>query len=325
MPMLSFHRRLLLVAALAAWCNRAVLAQVLPARLRLIVAEAAGGPSDAVARALARELSRQLGSRVMVENRGGGRGTVGLNAVAKAAPDGMTLGFAAVDPLVLAPLLSKPPFDPMKDIVPVAGVMYSPVLLLATRATGTRNFDTLIDDARARPGAIRWATSGHVSVGRIVLEVLCETAEVDITHVPYRGLLQQTGDAVSGQFEILSTAPSAAIAAHIRAGRLRPLALGAPERFPSLPTVPTLAELGYPEANLAAQFGVFAPAGTPEILVAKYNSEINRALESPDVLARLESIDSVPTGGSATAFADEIATEYEHNARIVKAAGIRDE
>ncbi|MDM0036195.1 tripartite tricarboxylate transporter substrate binding protein [Variovorax sp. J22P271] len=301
----------------------AALSQVVPKTIRLVVAYPSGGVSDVVARALADKLAAQLGSTLVVENKAGASGTIGMDAVAKAAPDGATLGFSAISPLVLNPHLGRSPFDPIKDIAPVASVMYSPVLLLATPATGTRDLRSLLDDARARPGAVRWATSGQASLGHVVLEQLRAAAQVDITHIPYKGGGQQLNDALGGQFEVLSTNAGPTVSAQIQAGRLRPLAVGAPARLDTLPKVATLAELGYPAANLSSQFGVFAPAGTPAILIEKYNVEINKALASPDLRAKLLATDNVPTGGRADSFADQIASEYANNGKIVKAAGIR--
>ena len=300
-------------------------AQAVPRTIRIVVAYPAGGVSDVVARALADKLGPQLGSTVVVENRSGASGTIGMEAVAKAVPDGATLGFSAISPLVLNPHLGRSPFDPLKDIAPVASVMYSPVLLLATEATGVRDFAALLQDAKARPGAVRWATSGQASLGHIVLEQVAAATKVDITHVPYRGGVQQMNDALGAQFEILSINAGPAVSPHIRSGKLRPLAVGAPVRLASLPKVPTLSELNLPAANLTSLFGVFAPAGTPEILIAKYNVEINKALDSPDLRAKLMATDNVPTGGTAQEFADEIADEYQSNGRIIKAAGIKPE
>ena len=317
-------RHVPLVAALGLMlASTAALSQVVPKTIRLVVAYPSGGVSDVVARALADKLAAQLGSTLVVENKAGASGTIGMDAVAKAAPDGATLGFSAISPLVLNPHLGRSPFDPLKDIAPVASVMYSPVLLLATPATGMRDLRSLLDDARARPGALRWATSGQASLGHIVLEQLRAAARVDITHIPYKGGGQQLNDALGGQFEVLSTNAGPTVSAQIQAGRLRPLAVGAPARLDTLPKVATLAELGYPAANLSSQFGVFAPAGTPTILIEKYNVEINKALASPDLRAKLLATDNVPTGGRADTFADEIASEYANNGRIVKAAGIR--
>ncbi len=319
----SFRLRAVALGMAACAIGPLAQAQAVPKTIRIIVAYPAGGVSDVIARALGDKLAAQLGSTIVIENRAGASGTIGMDAVAKAPPDGATLGFSAISPLVLNPHLGKSPFDPLRDIAPVASVMYSPVLLLATPATGTRDFRTLLDDARARPGAVRWATSGQASLGHIVLEQLRVATKVDITHIPYKGGGQQLNDALGGQFEILSTNAGPAVSAQIQAGKLRPLAVGAPARLETLPKVPTLAELGAPAANLTSLFGVFAPAATPAILVEKYNVEINKALASPDLRAKLLATDNVPTGGRSEEFADEIAKEFESNGRIVKAAGIK--
>ncbi len=322
-PVFFPSRRTALVFCAAAMLGVSAGAQTIPKTIRIIVAYPAGGVSDVVARALADKLSQQLGSAVIIDNRAGASGAIGVDAVAKAQPDGATLGFAAISPLVLSPHLGKVPYDPFKDIAPVASVMYSPVLLLATSASKSRDFPGLLSEAKANPGAVRWATSGPASLGHIMLEQLRAAAQVDITHVPYKGGGQQMNDALSGQFEILSTNAGPVLSAHMQAGKLRALAVGAPARLESLPQVPTLGELGYGAANLSSLFGVFAPAATPPALLARYNAEINKALASPELRARLTATDNVPTGGSATDFAKEIASEYESNARIIKAAGIK--
>ncbi|MEH3085844.1 MAG: tripartite tricarboxylate transporter substrate binding protein [Xylophilus ampelinus] len=293
--------------------------------IRIVVAYPAGGVSDAVARALADRLGPQLGATVVIENKAGASGSIGMDAVAKAAPDGYTLGFSAISPLALNPHLNRSPFDPARDIAPVASVMYSPVLLLATPATAVPDFKALLADAAARPGAVRWATSGQASVGHIVLEQVKLASRADITHVPYKGGGQQMTDALGGQFEILSTNAGPTVAQHIRAGKLRALAVGAPARLESLPNVPTLAELGFPAANQASVFGIFAPARTPGAVLQRLNLEINRALAEPGIRQRLVETGNVPTGGSAAAFAQAIAAESAANARIVQAARIQAE
>ncbi len=301
-------------------------AQGWPAKpIRLVVAYPPGGVSDVVARALADKLAGPLGQPVVVDNKAGASGGIGMDAVAKAAPDGHTLGFAAISPLALNPHLGKSPFDPARDIVPVASVMYSPVLLLATAATPAKDFNELLAAARSKPGTVRWATSGTASLGHIMLEQLKAGAKVDITHVPYKGGAQQMNDALSGQFEILSTNASPAVTQHIKSGRLRALAVGAPARLDTLPDVPTLAELGHAGANLTSLFGVFAPAGVPQPVLQRLNAEINKALALPDVRARLSGSDNVPTGGSAADFGKQIAAESDNNARIIRAANIKAE
>jgi tripartite-type tricarboxylate transporter receptor subunit TctC len=318
-------KKLLFTLALACAAPLA-LAQAWPSKpVRIVVAYPPGGVSDAVARSLGDKLAAQLNTPVVIENKAGASGSIGVDAVAKAAPDGYTLGFAAISPLVLNPHLGKSPFDPVKDIVPVASVMYSPVLLLATTATDAKDLQALLGAAKARPGSVRWATSGPASLGHIMLEQLKAGAKVEITHVPYKGGGQQITDALSGQFEVLSVNTSPAIIQHIKAGKLRALAVGAPSRIDALPNVPTLGELGFAPANLTSLFGVFAPAGTPGPVLDRLNAEINKALALPDVRVRLTGADNVPTGGSAAEFARQIAAESDNNARIIKAAGIKAE
>jgi len=293
--------------------------------VRIVVAYPAGGVSDAVARLLAEKLAGPLGQPVIVENKAGASGTIGIDAVAKAAPDGYTLGFSAISPLVLSPHLGRLPYEPLRDIAPVASVMYSPVLLAATAATDAKTFAELLAVARSRPGAVRWATSGPASLGHIMLEQLQAGAKAQFTHIPYKGGGQQITDALGGQFELLSVNTAPALMQHVKAGRLRALAVGAPARLEALPNVPTLAELGHPAANLTSVFGIFAPAGLPQPVLERLNAEINKALALPDVRARLVGSDNVPTGGSAAEFARQIAAESANNARIIKAAGIKGE
>jgi len=297
-----------------------------PARpLRIIVAYPPGGVSDAVARILAEKLGAALGQNVIVENKAGASGAIGLDAVARAQPDGYTFGFSAISPLALMPHLGKLPFDPARDLVPVVSVMYSPVLLLATPASPANSLGELLADAKARPGAVRWATSGPASLGHVMLEQLKAAAKVDITHIPYKGGGQQVTDALGGVFEVLSINSGPAVMQQVKAGKLRVLAVGAPSRIEALPIAPTLGELGFPEANLTSLFGLFAPAGTPPGVVSRLNVEVNKALALPEVRARLAATDNVPTGGTASDFARQIAAESANNARIIRAAGIKAE
>ena len=248
-----------------------------------------------------------------------------MDAVAKAAPDGYSFGFSAISPLVLNPHLGKSPFDAARDIAPVASVIASPVLLLGTSALAAKDFRELVAAAKARPGALRWATSGPASLGHIVLEQVKAGAGVDITHIPYKGGGQQINDALGGQFEVLSVNAGPAVMGNLKAGKLKALAVGSPARLEQLPQVPTLAELGLPAANLASVFGLFAPAGTPAAAIERLNAEVNKLLKDKDVLQKIDAADNVPTGGSAADFAKFIAGESSSNARIIKAAGIKGE
>jgi tripartite-type tricarboxylate transporter receptor subunit TctC len=314
------------VLALAAALAGSAHAQVWPARpLRFIVPYPTGGISDLVARALADRLAAQLGQPLVVENKAGASATIGMDALAKSAPDGYTLAFSAISPLTLSPAVGKVPYDAERDFTPVASVMVSPVLLLATRAIAVRDFPELVQHARDWPDTVRWATSGQASLGHLMLEHLQAAARVRLVHVPYKGGGQQINDAIGAQFEILSVNIGPGLVDHVRSGRLRALAVGAPQRLALLPQVPTLAELGYPAANLSSHFGVFAPANLPLRILDRLNGEINAALAAPHVRNRLLASENVPTGGSARDFARAVAAEADSTARIVRAAGIKAE
>jgi tripartite-type tricarboxylate transporter receptor subunit TctC len=291
--------------------------------IRIVVAYPAGGVSDNVARALADRLTGPLGVPVIIENKAGASGAIGMDAVAKAAPDGYTLGFSAISPLVLNPHLGPTPFDPLRDIAPVASVMYSPVVVLGTPALAAKDFRQLVSYAKAHPGEVRWATSGNGSLGHLMLEQLQSAAGMTATHIPYKGGGQQLNDALGGHFEVLSTNAAPNIVSQAKQGKLTPLAVGAPSRLVSLPDVPTLGELGYATSNMSSVFGVFAPGQTPTVLVQRLNTEINRILAMPEFRQQLLVSDNVATAMSPADFARQIATESASNARIIKAAGIK--
>ena len=290
--------------------------------LRVIVAYPAGGTSDAVVRQLAEKLSPALGQPVVVENRAGAGGSIGIDAVAKST-DGHTVGFASISPLTLNPHVMPVAYDPLRDLVPVASVMYSPVYVLATPSFTGRTFGDVIDQARANPGRLNLATSGVATVGHLMLEQVKRDARIDINHVPYKGGGQVITDAAGGHFELFTTNPSPGVNAMLSQGKLRLLAVAAPKRLPAHPAVPTMAELGYPAANLTSVFGFFAPARMPAGHVKRLNAEVNRALADAAVSERLVKLDNVVSTGTPEAFAALVRAEHESNAAVVKAAGIR--
>jgi tripartite-type tricarboxylate transporter receptor subunit TctC len=295
--------------------------------VRLVVAYPPGGVSDSVGRALAERLAVQLATPVLVENKAGASGSIGIEAVAKAPPDGYTLAFASTSPLTLNPHLAtstlSPTFDPLKDIAPVARVMLSPVLLVATPATRANTLPELLALARARPGGVRWATSGMASLGHIMQAQLAAAANVTFTHVPYKGGGQQITDGLGGQYEVLSVNADAAVLQHIKAGRLRALAVGAPARLDALPLVPTLKELGFESANLMSIFGIYAPAGVPAATLDRLHAEVNQALATPALRERLAASDNVPAPASRAEFIQQIAADFHNNGRMIKAASIK--
>jgi tripartite-type tricarboxylate transporter receptor subunit TctC len=298
----------MLHAAPALWPNRP---------LRLIVVYPPGGVSDGMARVLAEPLARSLGVPVLIENRPGAGGSLGMDALARATPDGSTLAFSAISPLTLHPLLARVPYDPIRAFVPVASVMRTPVLVVGTPAFTGRGFGELIAQARRQPGEVRWATSGVATIGHLVLAQVRVQSGTDITHIPYQGGGPQLNDALSGQFEVLSTNVAAQQLQYIEGGRFQALAVGAPARIEALPAVPTLAELGFEKANRDSLFGIFAPARTPGAVVQVLNAEINRVLESDAVRARLRAAYNLPAGGGSDAFAHEIALDRRRNRELV--------
>lgn len=302
---MTLRRRVLLISACALAAPRWARAQAWPVRpIRLVVAYPPGGVSDAIVRALADRLAPQLGVPVLVENRAGAAGAVAMAAVANAPADGHTLCFSAISPLTLS---ATPP----AGITPVVSVMYTPVLLLGTPALPATSFAEMLKQARAEPGRLRWATSGLGTTGHLVLQEVQQDSGAVFTHVPYKGGGQQLADALGGQFELLSSNVGTLQLAQVRAGRFKPLAVGAPQRVAVLPEVPTLAELGFPLANRVSLFGFFAPAATPPERLARLNAEINVALASRGIRERLLAVDNVPTGGTAEEFTRAIQQEAQ--------------
>lgn len=281
--------------------------------LKILLAYPPGGVSDLVARALARQLSEQLKVPVLVESRPGAGGSLALDLLARTAPDGQTLAFtaaAAVRLLHEAAKRREPQHAaPHLPATPVAGVMRTPVLLIGTPAFQGTSFADLIDFARRNPGKLRWATTGEGTTGHAVLERVCQAANVQITHVPYKGGGQQLTDALGGHFEVLSTNVAPSQLTSLRAGRFKALAVGSPQRLPVIAEVPTLADLGYPAANLDSLFGLFAPNGTPADVLERINRSIQQALQSPLIRSPLLQANNQPFEGSAQDFAHQVERE----------------
>jgi tripartite-type tricarboxylate transporter receptor subunit TctC len=309
------------VPGLAPWAqaqtgNASVANEPWPTRpLHLIVAYPPGGVSDETARALAQHMSTRLKVPVIVENRAGAGGLTALESLARAAPDGHTLAYCAISPLVFAPagasLAATAP-----DVAPVVSIMDTPVLVLAHPSFKPKDFAGMIAAARTAPGRLRWATSGQATVGHMVLAQVRAAARVDIIHVPYKGGGQQLTDAIGGQFELLSSNVASQQLQFVRQGKLKAIAIGSPVRLPVLPDVPTLAELGYPEANLVSTFGLFAPRGVPDDRLRLINTVVNEALRLPEIRSKILDISNLPTGGPAADFAARIAKERERALRV---------
>lgn len=292
--------------------------------VKIVVPYPAGGVNDAVARMLAERLAPLLGQTVVVDNRAGAGGTIGMDYVAK-SEDGHTLAFAAISPLTLNPHIMKVQYDPLKDFVAVASVMYSPVYVLATAKFKGKSFADVIATAKAQPGKVSIASSGYGTLGHIMIEQIRRKSGADLTHVPYKGGSQLITDAAGGQFDLFVANPLASINGLIDEGKLRVLAVTGPRRLPNMPQVPTLAELGYAEANLTSLFGFYAPAATPPDVVRRLNAEINKVLAEKDTQERLHKLDNVVSTSTPQQFSALIEKEHAANARVIKEANIKAE
>jgi len=291
--------------------------------VRILVAYPPGGVSDTIARALAERAALQLGTPVIVENRPGAGGVVAMESLKHAPPDGRTLVFSAVSPLTIASRSGPTDFDPDKDVTPVMSVMVTPVLVLGTAALRGDTLAAVVEAARAQPGAVRWVTSGVGTTGHRVMEQVRASSGVDITHVPYKGGGQQIADALAGEFEVLSSNAGELQFRYVREGRLKALAVGAPARLTVLPGVPTLAEAGFPAANLSSTFGLFAPGRTPPQVVSLLNRAFEVALRDPEIRRRLHEAGNVAIGGTAAAFAEQIAREREASGNLARGSARR--
>lgn len=280
------------------------------APLRIVVAYPTGGVSDEIARLLAERLAAERGETVLVENRPGGGGGIAMEMLARAPADGRLLVFSALSPLTALPRQGLVRYDPLRDIAPVAAVMNTATLVAGTAALEAESFAQMVALARAKPAALRWATTGVGTTGHRVLDGVATTLGLEIVHIPYKGGGQSLVDALGGQFELMSTNVAAAQLQHVAQRRLKALAVGAPQRLPALPQVPTFAELGVPKANLVSRFGLFAPGGTPRALRRILNAQVNRALQSPALQSRLrEGHNDIVAGSSVGDFEAAICAE----------------
>lgn len=292
--------------------------------VKIIVPYPAGGVNDVVTRMLGEHLRPLLGQAIVVDNRAGAGGTIGMDAAAK-ADDGHTLAFAAISPLTLNPHVMKVQYDPLKDFVAVASVMYSPVYVMATPRFKGAKFADAIAAAKASPGRVSIASSGYGTLGHVMIEQIRRTSGADLTHVPYKGGSQLVTDAAGGQFDLFVANPFAPVNNLISEGKLRVLAVTGPRRLPAMPDVATLAELGYPEANLTSLFGFYAPASMPAENVQRFNAAVNQVLADKDVQEQLRKLDNVVSPGTPQQFAATIDKEFAANAKIVREANIKAE
>jgi tripartite-type tricarboxylate transporter receptor subunit TctC len=311
-----------LFASMVALAASPASAQPYPSQpIKVIVPTAPGGVADIVARAFAHKLG-EGGKTIVVENRTGAAGTIAADFVAKSPPDGYTVyvGFHGTQSIL--PHLMKLPYDAAKDFSPVILVARSPNILVVHPSVPAQSLRQLIDYAKANPGRLTYASQGNGSSGHIVAEQFKQVSGTDIAHVPYRGAAPAVQDLVAGHvtmmFDILTLAVP-----QVTAGKVRALAVAAPQRVVALPDVPTMAEAGLPQLEGGPWFGLLVPAGTPRAVVDWLNSEARKAFQAPDVRERLAAQNLTLPLGTPEDFSAHIAAETKRWGDVIRAAGIK--
>jgi tripartite-type tricarboxylate transporter receptor subunit TctC len=301
------------------------LAQAYPNKpVRLIVGFPAGGPADIFGRALAQGMAADFGHPVVVENISGVGGVLGVDRAAKAAPDGYTLCINSASPLVIAPYsLSKIPYDVKKDFAFITLVVRVPEVLAVHPAMPVGTLAELITYAKANPGKVNFGSAGGGSITHLAGELLKAEAKVDLVHVPYKGAAPAVNDLLGGQVQMgIFDVPI--LLGHIRSGKLRALAITSAKRAPSLPDVPTTAELNYPSVNSDNWYGLVAAAAIPKEVLAKIHSAAAAALRSKPVQEQFEKVGGIAAPGTPQEYAAFIASEQAKWSKIVQAIGFKE-
>jgi tripartite-type tricarboxylate transporter receptor subunit TctC len=310
-------------AAVAAPNVRAQQAHWPSKSIRFLVPFAPGGTSEIVARSVAAELTKQLGQSVYVENKPGGAGTVAMVEAAKAAPDGHTIILGHVGTLAVNPyMLSNQPYDVNKDFVPVTLLAKVPNVFVIHPEVPAKDFKEFVAYVKANPGKLNYGSAGNASAGHLAMEYLKLVTGMYITHIPYRGTGPQLTDLLAGRTQA-SSAGMPALGAHIRAGKLRAVAVGTLQRIGAMPDVPTVAEMGYRDFETSQWYGILAPAGTPADVVRKLQEESLKALRSSAVTERFANDSAVGGGGPPSDFAAFIGREQKIWKDIVHKAHIK--
>jgi tripartite-type tricarboxylate transporter receptor subunit TctC len=299
-----------------------VAAQDFPSKpIRLIVPFPAGGPNDIIARVIGQRMSELTRQPVLIENRGGQAGVLGTDAVAKSNPDGYTIGITSASSLAISPSMEKVPYDAQKDFAPITLVVTVPEMLVVASNVPVKNMDELVALAKAQPGKLNFASAGIGGLPHLAGELLKLTANIDIVHVLYRGAAPAINDLLGQQVQ-MTFLDLPVILPHIKAGTLRPIALGAPQRAPTAPDVPTTAEVGMPDLLIENWYGMIAPARTPEKIVAALNHIANQAMADPGVKQKLADQGLAVAGDTPEHFRAFIDAESRKWADVIKKAGI---
>ena len=313
-----------LIIPIFAFTCAQVFAQSYPVKpIRLIVPYPPGGATDIFGRILGARLGELLGQQVVPEQRAGAAGVLGAEAAARAAPDGYTLVVGQASNLAINQhLMSKLPYDPVKDFAPITLIATSPNLLVVHPSLPARSVNDLVALAKARPGSINYASAGNGSPGHLAAEYFKELAKIDIVHIPYKGATPALTDVIAGQASLYFTSPIAA-QPYVQSGRLRQLAVTSAQRFPPLPDVPTVAESGLRDYEIVSWWGLLAPAGVPREIIARVHAEAVKALNTAEMKERLAGQGAMVVTNTPEQFAAYIKSEIANWGRIVAVSGAR--
>jgi len=306
--------------------HAAAAADLYPARpIRFVVAFPPGGGTDIIARSIAHKLAERLAQQVVVDNRPGAGGNIGTDIVAKSAPDGYTVLMGSAGPLAInASLFASMPFDPVRDLAPVTLAASTPNVLVVHPSLRAATVKELIALAKARPGEINFASSGHGTPAHLAGELFNSMAGVKMVHVPYKGAAPALADLLGGQVQLMfSTMPPAL--PHVKDGKLRALAVTSLKRSRATPDLPTVDEAALPGFEANTWHGVVVPSGTPAAIVARLNREIVAILHLPDVVERLSAQGAEPVGSTPEEFAAYIRSETLKWAKVVRDSGAKAE
>lgn len=321
----ALRRVAIALVALSTLAAETVIAQQYPARpIRLIVPFPPGGGTDITARAVAQKLSESWGQTVVVDNRPGANGTIGVDIAAKSAPDGHTLTMISSSHAVNTSLYTRQPYDLLKDLTPITQATSQPYVLVINPSVPAKSVKELVGVAKAKPGALNYGSSGTGGISHLAGALLGSLTGTSLVHIPYKGGAPATIDVISGQIQImfgtlLLNGP------HIKAGRLRVLAVTTPQRWPGTPDLPTMQEAGVPGFVITQWYGLLAPAKTPQPTVAKLSKEIARILHQPDVKEKLAADGADAVGNTPEQFGAHIQSETAKYGKLIKQIGLKPE
>ena len=311
---------MLIVAALL--CPALATAQDFPNRpIHLIVPFPPGGPNDIIARVVGQRMSDILKQTIVIENRSGQGGVIGTDVVAKAQPDGYTIGIVSAGALAISPSMEKVPYVTLRDLQPITLVAKVPEMLVVATSVPAHNMKELVALAKAQPGKLNFASSGPGSLPQLAGELFKITAKIDIVHVPYRGAAPAVNDLLGQQVQMVFL-DLPILLPQIKAGKLRPIAVGTPQRVPSAPDVPTTAEVGMPTLLTENWYGMVAPAHTPREVVQILNKAAVEAMKDPAVVSKLSSQGAILVGDRPHEFRAYIDSETKKWAKVIKDAGV---